>query len=49
MTYIGIAILPSIEKECECRTSSRSRESSLSTEGIVYNGGDNHTKKVVSE
>jgi hypothetical protein len=29
-TYMGIE-----EKECECRTSSRSRESSLSVEGIV--------------
>jgi hypothetical protein len=36
-TYIGTTIgLPSLEKECECRTSSLSRESSLSTEGIVY-------------
>lgn len=33
--YMGIAILPSCEKECVCRTSSRSRELSLSDEGIV--------------
>lgn len=37
-TYMGIFSLESIERECECRTSSRSRELSLSLEDIVYNG-----------
>lgn len=48
-TYIGIWILPSDEKECECRTSSRSREPSLSIDGILCRPGQIQTKRVVVE
>jgi hypothetical protein len=35
LSHIGIILESDDENECECRTSSRSRESSRSTEGIV--------------
>lgn len=37
---MGIIVLESVdENECECRTISRSRDSSLSMEGIVSSNG----------
>lgn len=35
LSHMGISLESDDENECECRTSSRSRESSRSTEGIV--------------
>lgn len=44
-----MGIILESENECECRTSSRSRESSLSVEGILCSVIDVYPKVVIVE